>query len=127
MESFFRRVSSIVRKNNNKSFDVADNEQENYEENNLRQRQFRRMRGRRCSAPDVRRRAPTVDRLPLESNQKGTSFEQIDSQRLSTQSSTTILTRKQYSSSGMFSLIKNHRRKNMVLIISLRINTIETL
>jgi hypothetical protein len=106
MESFFRRVSSIVRKNNNKSYDTDDNEQENHdeeEENNGRRRQFRQMRGRRRSAPDIRRRAPTADKLSMESNQKGTSSEQIDSQRLSAQSSTTALTRKQYSSSGKLS------------------------
>ena len=34
MESFLRRVSSIVRKNNTKSLNTDDNEQENHEEEN---------------------------------------------------------------------------------------------
>jgi len=95
MESFFRRVSSIVRKNNNKSFD-PDNE-----EDNGRQRRFQQMQQRRRSAPDIRRRAPTpIDRIPLEHDKKVTSFEHINSHNLTAQSSTTNLTRKNYNSTG---------------------------
>ena len=49
------------------------------------------------SAPDIRRRTTPIDKLPLESDQKGTSFEQINSQNLSTQMSNNNLSWKQHS------------------------------
>ena len=64
------------------------------------------MRGRRRSAPDIHRRAPQPDRTPIESTQKVISFERIDSQRLSIQGNSTVLTRRQYSTSGMLSSFK---------------------
>lgn len=99
MESFFRRMSSIVRKGSNKSSDVEENEQENNDDNE-RQRHFRQMQQRRRSAPDIRRRANPVDKTSLESDQKVTSFEQINSQNLTIQTSTGSLTRKQHNSTG---------------------------
>jgi len=100
MESFFRRVSSIVRKNNNKSLDPDRDEQED----NGQQRRFQQMQQRRRSAPDIRRRAPTpVDRMMMEPDKKVTSFEHINSHNLTAQGSTTNLTRKNFSSTGKLS------------------------
>jgi hypothetical protein len=107
MESFFRRMSSIVRKNNNKSFDPDENEQENHGDDNERHKQFRYMQGRRRSAPDMRRRTIPVGRIPTESDQEFTSVEQINSSKMTLQTSTSILPRKHYYSTGkLFSLNK---------------------
>jgi hypothetical protein len=92
MESFFRRVSSIVRKNSNKDFDPDENEQENHQ----RQASFREMQQRRRSAPAIRRSSIPVDKLPMESDQKITSIEQINSENQTVHSNTINLTRKHW-------------------------------
>ncbi len=94
MESFFRRMSSIVRKSSNKSSDADENESEDGQDDNMRQRYFRQMQQRRRSAPDIHRRANLIDRLPLEADHKVTSFEQINTQNLTIQTSNSNLTRK---------------------------------
>ena len=99
MQSFFRRMSSIVRKSSNKSSCDTD-EVENEDNNEERQRKFRQMQQRRRSAPDIHRRAAPADRLVSESNKKVTSFEQINSQNLGIHCYTTGLTRKNFHSSG---------------------------
>jgi hypothetical protein len=103
MESFFRRVSSIVRKGSNKSFDVEEKD----EEGDGRLRRFRQMQQRRRSAPDIRRRTIPIDEISMESDQKVASFEKINSQNLTIQSSTTIFTRKQSNSTGKFFLFNS--------------------
>jgi hypothetical protein len=103
MESFFRRMSSIVRRNSNKSFEPDENEQES----NGRARHFREMQQRRRSAPDIHRRAPPADKTSMEPEKKITSSEAINSQNLPAQSSTTNLTLKQYSSTGKLSLFNS--------------------
>lgn len=96
MESFFRRMSSMVRRNSNKSSDIDEND----EEDNEQQEHFRQMRGRRLSAPDIRRRPIPVDRIPMESDQTITLIEKSNFPKLTTQTSTTILTYKQHRPTG---------------------------
>jgi hypothetical protein len=91
-------MSSIVRKNSNKSSDADENESENSQDENIRQQHFRQMQQRRRSAPDIRRRTTPIEKTSLESDQIGTSFEQINTQNLMTQTSTNNLARKQYNS-----------------------------
>ncbi|CAF0897394.1 unnamed protein product [Rotaria sp. Silwood1] len=95
MESFFRRMSSIVRRNSNKSSDVDEHDEE---DNEQQQQRFRQMRERRLSAPDIRRRAMPVDRISSEFDQKATLFEQTNSPKLMTRTNTNIVTRKNYRS-----------------------------
>ena len=85
MESFFQRMSSIVGRNN-KKFSEEDMDEEESE----RHRQFNNLKGRRQSAPDVRRR--TVFRVP---DVKGTSDEQI-----ATHLNTTTVPRKLSNATG---------------------------
>jgi hypothetical protein len=94
MKSFLHRMSSIVRRNSNKSTD----EDENEEENNEQQTYFREMQERRRSAPDIHRRAMPITGVPMESDENGTSIEQITSKRVATRINTTLLTRNKYSS-----------------------------
>ncbi|CAF0796306.1 unnamed protein product [Rotaria sordida] len=103
MESFFRRMSSIVRRNSNKSTDADEHD----EDDNQQQERFRQIRERRLSAPDIHRRTMPVDRIPMESDQKATLFEQINSPKLTAQSSSNILTRKNYRSIVEYSKTKN--------------------
>jgi len=103
MESFFRRVSSIVRKSNNKDFDPDENEQENHQ----RQTSFREMQQRRRSAPAIRRSSIPVDKIPMESNQKITSAEQINSENQAAHSNTTNLTRKHCNPTSKISLFNS--------------------
>jgi hypothetical protein len=104
-------MSSIVRKSSNKSSDADENESVHSQDEDLRQRHFQQLQQRRRSAPDIRRRTTPIDKLPLESDQKGTSFEQINSQNLSTQMSNNNLSWKQHSnttskSSSCYSILK---------------------
>ncbi len=94
MKSFLHRMSSIVRKNSNKSTDGDENE----EGNNEQERYFREMQERRRSAPDIRRRAIANAEIPMESDENGTSIEQMNSQKVVTQINLTLLTRNKYSS-----------------------------
>ncbi|CAF4708405.1 unnamed protein product, partial [Rotaria magnacalcarata] len=66
MESFFRRISSIVRRNSNKSPDIDEHDDEDAEQ----QEYFRQMRERRLSAPDIRRRTDAADQVLMGSDQK---------------------------------------------------------
>lgn len=91
MESFFRRMSSIVRKNSNKSVESDENE---------REEQFRYLQQRRRSAPDIRRRGVPLERIALDSSEQDSSTERLVSHSIINQSSTGILARKQYDSTG---------------------------
>lgn len=92
MDSFFQRVSSIVSRHNIRFF---DHNIHNGEDNERRQ-QFLYLAGRRCSAPEIRRYAVVSNTrlLPIPTG-KGTSDEQI-----AVHSSTNILPRKHYNSTG---------------------------
>jgi len=94
MKSFLHRMSSIVRRNSNKSTD----EDENEDENNEQPTYFREMQERRRSAPDIHRRAMPITGVPTELDENGTSIEQITSKRVATRINTTLLTRNKYSS-----------------------------
>ncbi|CAF2521023.1 unnamed protein product [Rotaria sp. Silwood2] len=89
-------MSSIVRRNSNKSSDIDEHD----EEDNEQHEHFRQTRERRLSAPDIRRRTVPVDRISSESDQKATLSEQINSSKLTTQTGSSILTRKHYRSGG---------------------------
>ena len=91
MESFFRRMSSIVRKNSNKSVESDENEREEH---------FRYLQERRRSAPDIHRRGVPLERIVLDSGQKDCPLEKLISQSMINQSSTGILARKQYHLTG---------------------------
>ncbi|CAF0878881.1 unnamed protein product [Rotaria sp. Silwood1] len=95
MESFFQRMSSFVIRNSNKFIEQDINEIENE-----RQRQFTYLQERRCSAPDIRRRGITIDRLTRVLDQKGTSEEQI-----TTHFNAHMLSRKHYNSIGKLCMI----------------------
>ncbi len=93
MDSFFQRVSSLVRRNSQKLFEqeIDDEEEQN------QQRQFHHLAGRRRSAPDIHRHVPAINRLIRTPAHKGTSDEQIASH-----SHTNFLPRKNYTSTGKF-------------------------
>ncbi|CAF3520493.1 unnamed protein product [Rotaria socialis] len=103
MESFFRRMSSIVRRNSNKSPDIDEHNGEDAEQ----QEYFRQMRERRLSAPDIRRRSHAVDRVLMESDQKIALFQQTSLQKLTPQTSIGLPTGKQNRSKGMLFLFNS--------------------
>ncbi|UJR28818.1 hypothetical protein I4U23_010042 [Adineta vaga] len=88
MESFFRRMSSIVSKNSFKSTDVNENEQENSEEDYGRLRCFREMQERRKSAPDIHRRANATSIASMQIEENDISTEQMNLPRSTTTSKT---------------------------------------
>ena len=71
MESFLRRVSSIVRKSSDTSAEPDENDDEE------RRRYFRDLQSRRHSAPHIRRRGIPIDVLPDECDKKTTSSERM--------------------------------------------------
>jgi hypothetical protein len=75
-------------------------EQEIDDEESERQRQFRRLQDRRRSAPDIHRRGLLTDRLVMVSHQKGTSSEQINSERIIMYNNIANRSRKLYNSTG---------------------------
>ncbi|CAF4661199.1 unnamed protein product, partial [Rotaria socialis] len=88
MESFLQRMSSLVTRTNNKFIEEDIDEIENDQ-----QRRFSYLQQRRCSAPDIRRRGATMDRLTRVFDHKGTSEEQITNHF-----SSNIFPRKHYNS-----------------------------
>lgn len=96
-------MSSIVRRNSNKSPDIDEHAHDDTEQ----QEYFRQMRERRLSAPDIRRRTHAVDRVQMGSNQKIALFEQTSLQKLTGQTSTGLPTRKQNRSKGMLFLFNS--------------------
>jgi len=95
MESFFQRVSSVVRRHSNKFFEQDMDD----EDKNERQRQFQYLAGRRRSAPDIPRRGVTIHRLIEIPAHKGISDEQIAKHL-----HMNIVPRKHYNSVGKFFL-----------------------
>jgi hypothetical protein len=93
MQSFFQRVSSIIRRNSSKLIEQKIDD----EEENSRQRQFHSLAERRRSAPDIQRRALAINRLVQIPSQKRTSAEQITIHVV-----TDMFSRKQYNSIGKF-------------------------
>ena len=100
MESFLRRMSSIVRKNNHKSSDPGDNEDDNDQEEIEEENHFQRLQQRRRSAPDIRRRTNQGEKTPIELDQKVISVEEINSKTLIRHTNTNSFIRKQYQSTG---------------------------
>lgn len=111
MESFLRRMSSIVRKTNHKSSDPGDNEDDNDQEEIDEESHFHRLQQRRRSAPDIRRRTNQGEKTPIELDQKVISVEEINSQSLIRHINTNSFTRKQYQSIGKSSHWFNSREK----------------
>ncbi|CAM4749266.1 unnamed protein product [Rotaria magnacalcarata] len=95
MESFLQRMSSLVTGNSNKFIKEDTDEIENDQ-----QRKFSYLQQRRCSAPDIRRRGVTMDRLARVLDHKGTSEEQITNHFTSN-----IFPRKHYNSIGKLGVI----------------------
>lgn len=87
-------MSSIVRRNSNKSTSIDKDD----DDDDQSQEYFQQMRQRRLSAPDIRRRMNPVDRTQIGSDQKVKLTEQSSLPKLSTQTSTGLLTRRQYKS-----------------------------
>ena len=92
MESFLRRMSSIVRKGSNKSSDARDNDDEQHQEH------FQYLQQRRRSAPDIRRRNNQVEKTSMELDQKVTSVEEIHSRTSILSTNTSNFIRKQHQS-----------------------------
>lgn len=102
MESFLRRMSSIVRKNPHQSFDPGDhqNDDDQEEEEEEEENHFHRLQQRRQSAPDIRRRANQTDKIRTELDQKVISVEEINSQTHIRHTNTSSFIRKQSHSTG---------------------------
>jgi hypothetical protein len=100
MESFFRRVSSIVIRKSSRFF---EQDMDDDEDNNQQQRQFEYLAGRRRSAPDIHRNSAPVNRLIQIPTHKGISDEQI-----ARRSHAHMLSRKHYNSTGKFLFYIRH-------------------
>ena len=113
MESFFRRMSSIIRRHSNQS-DHSETNDDNHEQ----QVRFRQMQRRQFSAPDVRRRTNLIDRISTEFSRRFTLFEQVNSSKLITKMNTTIPIREQYKFRGklFYSKFSFKRNKNIIMI-----------
>ena len=87
----------MVRKNGNKSPEIEQNEQDDIE----RQLQFRYMRERRRSAPDIHRRVPPIERTPIDHDDDDEmTTDQNLSRFINNSRRTSIAPRKHYNSAG---------------------------
>ncbi|CAF3479577.1 unnamed protein product [Adineta steineri] len=95
MESFFRHMSSIVRKNS-KFSNPDEDEQEIHDDYNEQLRYLREMQERRRSAPDIRRHNNSMSRMSIHSEENSELFPQMNSERSTTQIDSILSTPNQY-------------------------------
>jgi hypothetical protein len=100
MESFFRRMSSIVKNKSNKSTDVDQDDETNNEQQQQQQQQFRRIQQRRRSAPDIHRRSANHERKSNDVDYDETIGEQIRSRMINNATSTAVSPQMHHNAEG---------------------------